>query len=190
MASRSATDPPLDGEALRSRIREVPDFPRPGIRFFDLATLFRDARALSSATRTLAAPYGGRGVDVVAGIEARGFVLGAAIALEIGAGFVMVRKLGKLPGATTAESYQLEYGRANIEIQQDAVRPGQRVLIVDDLLATGGTSAATGRLIERAGGRIVAFAFLVELAFLGGRARLDGHEVLSVVRYDRADPGL
>jgi adenine phosphoribosyltransferase len=182
MDSKSAPDAQLAAE-LKCRIREIPDFPRPGILFYDVSTLFRDPAALARATAAVAEPFRGDGIDVVAGIEARGFVLGAAVALDLARGLAMIRKLGKLPGDTVGESYELEYGNAHIEMHRDAVQPGQRVLIVDDLLATGGTAAAAGRLVERLGGTVAAYAFLVELAFLDGRKRLAGREVFSLLHY-------
>ncbi len=193
MSSGSVPDgarAPWTPERLKRTIRQIPDFPRPGISFYDVSPVFAHPAAFAAAVDSLAAPFRGRGIDVVAGIEARGFVLGAAIARDLGLGFVMVRKLGKLPGATEGESYDLEYGTARIEIQRDAFSRRERVLVVDDLLATGGTAAAAARLIERLGGRVAAFAFMVELEFLGGRSRLDGHEVVGLVRFDDdAHPG-
>lgn len=182
MDSKSAPEAAVV-ERLKSRIREIPDFPRPGILFYDVSTLFRDPEGLASASAAVARPFRDDGIDSVAGIEARGFVLGAAVALDLQRGLTMIRKLGKLPGETVGESYELEYGNARIEIHRDAIRPGQRVLIVDDLLATGGTAAAAGRLVERLGGEVAGFAFLVELGFLDGRKRLDGHRVFSLLHY-------
>jgi adenine phosphoribosyltransferase len=193
LTSRSAPDrvgvAPWTPERLKRTIRQVPDFPRPGINFFDVSTIFSNAEALSSAVELLADPFRERGIDVVAGIEARGFVLGAAIACRLGVGFVMVRKLGKLPGETEGESYELEYGHSRIEIQRDAFAGRERVLVVDDLLATGGTAAATARLVERLGGRIASFAFMVELGFLDGRSCLTGHEVFGLLRFETEHAG-
>jgi adenine phosphoribosyltransferase len=169
---------------LRRTIREVADFPSPGINFYDVSTLFRDARAFRRAVDGMCEPFAAGGVDAIAGIEARGFILGSAMAYALGLGLVIVRKFGKLPGVTAGETYELEYGRAHIEVQRDAVTAGQRVLIVDDLLATGGTAAATGRLVERLGGVVAGYAFMVELAFLAGRARLAPHDVRCLLRYD------
>lgn len=183
MVSKSADDAEIPLAELRARIREIPDFPRPGILFYDVSTLFRDPVALASAAERLTRRFHGEAIDLVAGIEARGFVLGALAARELERGLVMIRKLGKLPGETVGESYELEYGNARIEVHRDAIAPGQRVLVVDDLLATGGTAAAAGRLVERLGGRVAAFAFLVELGFLGGRAKLGAHETFSLLQY-------
>jgi adenine phosphoribosyltransferase len=174
----------MRSDDLRRAIREVPDFPRPGINFYDVSTLFRDAGAFRTAVEGMAAPFGSGSVDAIAGIEARGFILGSAMAYALGLGLVIVRKFGKLPGETEGQSYELEYGQAHIEVHRDAVRPGQRLLIVDDLLATGGTAEATGRLVERLGGRVVGFAFMVELASLGGRQRLAPHAVHGLLRYE------
>ncbi len=173
-------------DELKKTIREIPDFPRPGIRFYDVSTLFRDPAAFSAAIEQMVRPYrdGSQRVEMIAGIEARGFVIGAALARELNLGLVMIRKLGKLPGRTVEEAYELEYGSARIEMHSDAVAPRQRVLIVDDLLATGGTAAAAGRLIERLDAVVAGFAFMVELSFLGGRGRLGDHEVLSLLKYD------
>lgn len=173
-------------DELKKTIREIPDFPRPGIRFYDVSTLFRHPAAFAAAIEQMVRPYqdGSQRVEVIAGIEARGFVIGAALARELKLGLVMIRKLGKLPGRTVEEAYELEYGSARIEIHSDAVAPGQRVLIVDDLLATGGTAAAAGRLIERLDAVVAGFAFMVELSFLDGRRRLGEHDVLSLLKYD------
>jgi adenine phosphoribosyltransferase len=168
---------------LRSRIRDVPDFPEPGVLFRDITPLLRDAAALRLACRMLADPFRGQTVDLVVGIESRGFIFGPAVALELDAGFQMARKLGKLPWKTHSEKYDLEYGSAEIEIHQDAVAPGQRVLVLDDLIATGGTAAATARLVERAGGRVLGAAFLIELSALEGRRALGEIPVVSLIRY-------
>ncbi|MBK9475855.1 MAG: adenine phosphoribosyltransferase [Tetrasphaera sp.] len=166
-------------DLIGSRLRDVPDFPAPGIVFKDITPLLRDGAALGAVVRELAARHTGT-VDVVAGVEARGFILGAGVAHELGLGFVPVRKAGKLPGDVLAHHYDLEYGSATIEVHADSFTPGQRVLLVDDVLATGGTAAAAHDLIERAGGRVVSMAFLVELAFLGGRDRLAGRSIDSL----------
>ena len=155
-------------------IRTIPDFPRPGILFRDVTTLFADPRGLRLAIDGLLHPYAGTRIDKVAGLEARGFILGGAIAHQLSLGFVPIRKAGKLPGATLSESYTLEYGEAVMEIHDDAIAPGERILLVDDLLATGGTAEAGIRLIERLGGDIVGCAFVIDLPDLGGRARLEG----------------
>ena len=170
-------------DALKTRIRHVPDFPKPGILFYDVTTLLRDAEGFRLALDTMAAPYRDRNIDLVVGIESRGFILGSAVADRIGAGFVPVRKLGKLPAATVRASYALEYGTDSLEMHRDAVQPGQRVLIVDDLLATGGTSSATVTLVREVGGHVEGLAFLIELAELQGRARLAGEDVMAVLQY-------
>jgi adenine phosphoribosyltransferase len=170
---------------LAARIREIKDFPTEGILFRDITTLLKDGPAWASVIEHLTGPYRSSPVDVVVGVESRGFIFGGAIARELGTGFVPVRKRGKLPARTIEEEYALEYGRDVLAIHDDAIRPGQRVLAVDDLLATGGTMAATLRLIERLGGQVVGAAFLIELAFLKGRDRLRGHAVESLIVYDR-----
>ena len=170
-------------DVLKAKIRHVPDFPKAGILFYDVTTLLRDPQGLKLAIDSLAQPFDGRGIELVVGIESRGFILGAAVADRIGAGFVPVRKLGKLPAATIKASYALEYGSDSLEMHRDAIEPGQRVLIVDDLLATGGTASATVQLVESLGGKVDAIAFLIELLALNGRARLDGHDVRAVLAY-------
>jgi adenine phosphoribosyltransferase len=172
-----------DLELIRSLIRDVPDFPRPGIMFKDITPVVRDPRGLRAAADLMAAPFHDRGVTVVAGMESRGFIFGVSVAERLGVGFVPVRKPGKLPAATIREEYALEYGTDALEIHEGAVGPGDRVLVVDDLLATGGTAGATWHLIERAGAEVVAAVFLIELAFLGGRAKLEGREVHGLVVY-------
>jgi adenine phosphoribosyltransferase len=169
---------------LKKTIREVPDFPKPGINFYDVSTLFRNAEAFRTAVDTLVERFRGEPVDLLAGIEARGFVLAAAMAYRMETGLILVRKKGKLPAATEQESYELEYGTAEVEMHRDAVEPDQRVLVVDDLLATGGTAAATGRLVRRLGGRLQGYAFMVELEFLSGREKLDSDNIFSLIRYD------
>jgi len=168
---------------LRALIRDVPDFPSPGILFRDLTPLLADAWGLRAAVAALAEPFRGAAVDRVAGIESRGFVLGAPVALELGVGFVPVRKLGKLPHDTFAVHYDLEYGSDAVEIHVDAVRPGERVLLVDDLVATGGTAAAAVELLRKAGAEVVGCAFLIELGSLGGRERLAIDPVHVVLDY-------
>lgn len=168
---------------LKKVIREVADFPRPGINFYDMSTLFRSAAAFRSATDRMLERFRGERIDAVAGIEARGLVLAAVMARDLGAGLVLVRKPGKLPWEIEAEDYTLEYGSARIEIHRDAVGVGQRVLVVDDLLATGGTASAAGRLVERLGGQLLGYAFLVELASLGGRRKLEPANVFSLIQY-------
>jgi adenine phosphoribosyltransferase len=169
---------------LKKLIREVPDFPKPGILFYDITTLLKDARGLKTLADAFAAQYEGNRPDVVAGIEARGFIFGPLLAERLGTGFIPVRKPKKLPAATVSETYELEYGEDTLEIHRDAVEPGQKVLIVDDLLATGGTAAATCRLVEKIGGVVSGVAFVIELTFLNGREKLGGYDVYSVLKYD------
>jgi len=168
---------------LRSLVRDVPDFPRPGILFRDITPLLRDARALRSVVERLAEHFAGREVAAVAGIESRGFIFGSALALELDAGFVPIRKLGKLPAETVGRAYALEYGEAHLEVHRDAVSPGERVLLVDDLLATGGTAGAALELLREVGAEVVAAAFLIELTELGGRAHLPGVETVALLEY-------
>jgi len=170
-------------EALKSRIRHVPDFPKPGILFYDVTTLLRDPQGFKLAIDSLAAPFYGKSIELVVGIESRGFILGSAVADRIGAGFVPVRKLGKLPSKTIRASYALEYGTDSLEMHADGIERGQRVLIVDDLLATGGTARATVDLVKELGGRVEGVAFLIELLALGGRKQLAGENVLAVLQY-------
>jgi adenine phosphoribosyltransferase len=170
-------------DALKSRIRHVPDFPKPGILFYDVTTLLRDPQGFRLAVDSLATPYKGTPIDVVVGIESRGFILGSAVADRLGSGFVPVRKLGKLPSATVRASYTLEYGSDSLEMHKDGVERGQRVLIVDDLLATGGTARATVDLVRQLGGKVEGVAFLIELLALEGRKRLEGEKVLAVLQY-------
>lgn len=167
---------------LRALIRDVADFPRPGILFRDITPLLGDAVIWREAVSALAAFAHEHRAEAVAGIEARGFIVGAAVALQLGAPFVPVRKVGRLPLATAAMSYSLEYGEAVLEVHADALPPGTSVVVVDDLLATGGTAATAGALLEQIGGRVVAYAFLIELQTLGGAARL-GQPVHALVRY-------
>lgn len=160
--------------SVRDYIRTIADFPQDGIKFRDVTTLFADARGFRMAIDQLLHPYAGVAIDKVAGLEARGFILGGAVAHQLSTGFVPIRKKGKLPGAVISESYQLEYGEAVMEIHDDALRPGERVLIVDDLLATGGTAEAGIRLCRRLGAEVIGCAFVIDLPDLGGRARLEG----------------
>jgi adenine phosphoribosyltransferase len=173
----------MSAETLRGKIREIPDFPKPGILFYDITTLLKDAGAYRESIALMLEPYRDTQVDIVVGMESRGFIFSAPMALELNAGLVPVRKLGKLPADTLTVEYALEYGSNTLEIHRDAIQPGQRVLIVDDLLATGGTVRGTIELVERLQGLVVGLAFLVELEFLKGRERLDGRTVTSVVRY-------
>lgn len=170
-------------DALKSKIRHVPDFPKAGILFYDVTTLLRDAQGLKLALDVLAQPFVDRNIDLVVGIESRGFILGAAVADRLGAGFVPVRKLGKLPAQTVKASYALEYGNDSLEMHRDAVEPGQRVLIVDDLLATGGTASATVSLVEALRGNVEGVAFLIELVALNGREKLAGQNIHVVLKY-------
>ncbi|HVL90920.1 MAG TPA: adenine phosphoribosyltransferase [Actinomycetota bacterium] len=170
-------------QILRDRIRDIPDFPEPGIVFKDITPLLADHVAFSTAIDAIVVHFGRGTVDKVVGVEARGFIVASPVAYHFGAGFVPVRKAGKLPWQTQAESYALEYGEATLEIHGDAIAPGERVAIVDDVLATGGTASACAKLVERLGGTVVGLAFLVELEFLKGRAVLDGYNCLSLVTY-------
>ena len=178
------TEPP----DLRSCIRSIPDFPKAGVMFRDITPLLLDPAAFEEALRRMAEPYAQGEVDVVVGAESRGFIFAAPIALRLGAGFVPIRKKGKLPARTLSTTYDLEYGTDTVEMHTDAVRRGSRVLMVDDLLATGGTMAASCQMVEKAGGRIVGVEFLIELAFLGGRARLEGYPVRSQIVYEDESP--
>jgi adenine phosphoribosyltransferase len=173
----------MSAEELRAKIREIPDFPKPGILFYDITTLLKDAPAYREAIDLMTVPYLDQGIEIVVGMESRGFIFSAPMAYQLNAGFVPVRKLGKLPAETLTVEYALEYGSNTLEIHRDAVRPGQRVLIVDDLLATGGTVRGTIDLVERLQGDVVGLAFLVELDFLKGRERLEGRRVTSVIKY-------
>lgn len=180
----------VDAERLRGLVRDIPDWPRPGVTFRDITPLLADAAAFRACIDALAdrfarglADEGGRGIDRVLGAEARGFILAAPVAHRLDAGFVPVRKAGKLPWEIEREEYALEYGEDLLEIHRDGVAPGHRVLIVDDVLATGGTAAACVRLVERLGGEVAGIAVLLELADLGGRDALAGHEVVSLVTY-------
>jgi adenine phosphoribosyltransferase len=170
-------------EAIRALIRDVPDFPEPGIVFKDITPLLANELAFSTVVDMIVVHFGRGNVDKVVGIEARGFILAAPVAYHFGAGVVPVRKQGKLPWETEAEEYALEYGTATLEIHKDAVASGERVLIVDDVLATGGTARATASLVERIGGKVMGIACLIELGFLGGRSRLNGYDVLSLIAY-------
>jgi adenine phosphoribosyltransferase len=170
-------------DALKSKIRHVPDFPKAGILFYDVTTLLRDPQGFRLAIDSMSLPYHDRGISLVVGIESRGFILGAAVADRIGAGFVPVRKVGKLPSTTVRATYDLEYGSDSLEMHSDAIEPGQRVLIVDDLLATGGTARAALELVKQLGGRVEGISVLIELLELNGRARLEGENVQAVLKY-------
>jgi len=173
----------MNMDELKARIRNVPDFPKAGILFYDITTLLQDAVGFRAAVDSLAAPFQDQRIDIVVGIESRGFIFGATVADRIGAGFTPVRKPGKLPSRTVRASYALEYGTDSLEMHDDAISGGQRVLIVDDLLATGGTARATTELVKRLGGEVHALAFLIELVALNGRARLPGEHVHTVLKY-------
>jgi adenine phosphoribosyltransferase len=168
---------------LKSKIRHVPDFPKAGILFYDITTLLQDPAGFRESVDSLAQPFAGKGIDVVVGIESRGFIFGSAVADRLGAGFAPVRKPGKLPSTTVRVSYDLEYGSDALEVHADAIVDGARVVIVDDLLATGGTAAATLALVQELGGRAACAAFVVELGLLRGRARLAGVEVEALIEY-------
>lgn len=168
---------------LKQHIRSVPDFPKAGILFYDITTLLRDPRGFQMTVDMLSTPYLDQGIETVVGIESRGFILGAAVAQRIGAGFVPVRKPGKLPAKAIKEIYDLEYGKDALEIHEDAIGHGQRVLIVDDVLATGGTAAAAVQLVRKLGGELHGLAFLIELLFLNGKQRITGEQVFSVLKY-------
>jgi adenine phosphoribosyltransferase len=168
---------------LKQHIRHVPDFPKTGILFYDITTLLRQPGGLRATIDQLAEPYADASIDLVVGIESRGFILGSPVAQRLGAGFVPIRKPGKLPASCRKETYDLEYGTDTLEIHEDAVQRGQRVLIVDDVLATGGTAAAAARLVRHLGGELHGLAFLIELMFLKGQSKLQGERVYSVLQY-------
>lgn len=170
-------------DKLKARIRHVPDFPKPGILFYDISTLLNDRDGFRDTIASLADPYRDSQVEQVVGIESRGFILGAAVASALGTGFVPIRKPGKLPSKCHRAEYALEYGSDTLEIHEDAVRSGERVLVVDDVLATGGTARAAAQLVRAAGGHVVGLSFLIELNFLSGRDKLDGEAVHSVLQY-------
>jgi len=185
----TASDPargeaaPVSAETLRARIREIPDFPKPGILFYDITTLLKDADAFRESIDLLTEPYKGQPIDVVVGMESRGFIFSAPMAFQLGAGFVPVRKLGKLPAETVSVEYELEYGTNTLEVHRDGIEPGQKVLIVDDLLATAGTVLGTIELVRQLKAEVVGLAFLVELLFLKGREKLGEHPIHSVIQY-------
>ena len=168
---------------LKSLIREVPDYPKLGINFFDITTLLKDAGGLKSVIDGLHKSVDGRKIDLVVGIEARGFIFAPAVAHALGAGFVPIRKPKKLPSIVERMEYALEYGTDIIEIHRDAIEPGQNILIVDDVLATGGTAAAAAKLVEKLGGKVAGLGFVIELDFLNGRDKLSGHRVDSLIHY-------
>ena len=170
-------------DSLKEKIRHVPDFPKAGILFYDITTLLQDPAGFRAAVDSLAVPFKDQGIEMVVGIESRGFIFGATVADRIGAGFTPVRKPGKLPSPCVRASYDLEYGTDALEMHDDAIRKGQRVLIVDDLLATGGTARATTDLVKRLGGEVYALAFLIELVALSGRNKLVGENIHAVLKY-------
>ena len=168
---------------LKGFIREVPDFPKAGILFYDITTLLKDPLALRMTVDRFVWQFASKQVDKVIGMESRGFMFGPMVAYNLNAGFVPVRKPGKLPAKSISETYDLEYGQDTLQMHEDAIEPGDRVLIVDDLIATGGTAAASAKLVEQRGGKVVGLGFVIELTFLSGRKKLDGYEVLSLIRY-------
>ncbi|HHW73481.1 MAG TPA: adenine phosphoribosyltransferase [Firmicutes bacterium] len=169
---------------LKDKIRVIPDFPQPGISFKDITTLLKDAEAFREAIKRLAAHFAGKQVDMIVGVESRGFLLGAPLAYEMGLGFTLIRKPGKLPGEVISVEYDLEYGKDGLEIHADAFPPGTRVLIVDDVMATGGTISAAIELTKKLGGQVVGLAFLIELNYLGGREKLADYDIAALVQYD------
>ena len=177
--------PAANCEPLKKLIREIPDFPKPGILFYDITTVLKDKLGFATLIDALAENYIGKKVDLVLGMEARGFIFGPALAYRLNAGFVPVRKPGKLPAATSRVDYALEYGSNSLEIHKDALAQGQKVLIVDDLLATGGTAEATAKLASQFGAEITGLAFVVELDFLNGREKLKNYDVFSLLHYDK-----
>ncbi len=170
-------------EQLKQAIRDVPDFPKEGILFKDITPVLQDAKLFATAIELFAKQVENQEFDLIAAIESRGFIFGAALALKLNKGFVPIRKPGKLPYKTFKEEYQLEYGSDALEIHQDAVKPGQKVLLIDDLLATGGTALASAKLIERCGGQLAAICFLIELTFLNGLQKLDGYQVKTLIKF-------
>jgi adenine phosphoribosyltransferase len=174
----------VDEDALRSLVRDIHDFPKPGATFKDITPLLADAASFGAVVDALATRFAGYDVDKVLGIEARGFIAAAPVADRLGVGFVPVRKAGKLPWHVEKEEYVLEYGTDLLEIHRDAIAPGQRALIVDDVMATGGTAAATIRLVEKLGAKVAGLAFIIELGFLDGRSRIGDHEVQSLITYE------
>ena len=193
MSSKALTNPtsvnpmnmePINCEPLKRLVRTVPDFPKPGILFYDITTLLKDRLGFATLIDALAAHYLEKDIDLVLGIEARGFIFGPALAYRLNAGFVPVRKPRKLPAPTAKVSYDLEYGTDSLEIHMDAIEPGQNVIIVDDLLATGGTMEATVKLVRQLGGRIAGLGFAIELDFLKGRERFEDLDVFSLLHYD------
>ncbi len=172
-----------DASWLAGHVRDIPDFPKPGVVFKDITPLLAHAEAFRATVDGIADCFAGERIDRVLGIEARGFIVAAPVAYRFGASFVPVRKAGKLPWEIERQEYELEYGTDLLEIHRDAIQPGERVLVVDDVMATGGTAAATTRLVEKLGGEVVGLGFIIELAFLGGRDRIPGHRVVSLISY-------
>jgi len=175
---------PINCEPLKALIRAVPDFPKPGILFYDITTVLKDKTGFAQLIDAFAQYYIGKDIDVVLGIEARGFIFGPALAYRLNAGFVPIRKPGKLPAATETVKYDLEYGSDSLQIHKDAIKPGQKVIIVDDLLATGGTMQGSVELVERLGGKVAGIAVAIELDFLRGRARFPNYDVFSLLHYN------
>jgi adenine phosphoribosyltransferase len=173
----------MDTSVLRESVRDIPDFPKPGVVFKDITPLLKDPVALSTAVDAIVASYGRGTIDKVVGIEARGFIVAAPVAYHFGAGFVPLRKAGKLPYESMSQDYELEYGTETLEVHADAFEPDERVLIVDDVLATGGTARAACQLVERTGATVAGLAFVIELGFLGGAEKLTGYEYVSLLRY-------
>jgi adenine phosphoribosyltransferase len=180
-ANASLTRAAQDG--LKTLIREVPDFPKPGITFYDITTLLKDKRGFHETVEALSAHYKGRSIDLVVGIEARGYFFAPAMALALGAGFIPVRKPKKLPHTVKSVEYVLEYGTDTLEVHADAIQPGQNVLIIDDVLATGGTASAVARLVSELDGRVAGLGFVIELTFLNGRQKLNGYDIFSLLQY-------
>ena len=173
-----------DAAWLKEHIRDIPDFPKPGVVFKDITPLLADVDAYRFTVDAVADRYAGETIDKVLGVEARGFIIAAPVAYRFGAGFVPVRKAGKLPWQIEKEEYELEYGTDLLEVHRDAIHPGERVVVIDDVIATGGTAAASARLVEKLGGTVVGLAFVIELAFLHGRSKLAGHDVFSLITYE------
>lgn len=169
---------------IKDKIRNVPDFPKKGIVFRDITTLLKDKEALRYVIKKLANKYLDKKIDLVVGTESRGFIFGSLLAYELGVGFIPVRKKGKLPAEVVSEEYDLEYGKDCIEMHKDAIKPGQKILLVDDLVATGGTIKATAELVKQLGGDIIGMAFLIELSFLNPRKKLEGYDIFSLIKYD------
>jgi adenine phosphoribosyltransferase len=174
----------MNADELRACVRDIPDFPKPGVIYKDITPLLSNSEAFRSTIDLIADHFDGPGIDRVLGVEARGFIIAAPVAYRFGGAFVPVRKAGKLPWEIEREEYELEYGTDLLEIHRDAVEPGDRVVVIDDVLATGGTAAATVRLVEKLGGTVVGLGFVIELGFLHGRQKLEGYDVLSLVTYD------